>query len=122
MFVSSVWVFMGLCAYKIALHVLYANQVIGSYAAGYDYRVLVAPFFLFGLELFLWLKMFRYAVHPARMFAGVVGAYIMLMVVFVNVVVADMTGNDVSGVHLLLYAYAGMGHLVYALLGAERGY
>lgn len=122
LFVSSVWLFVGLSAYRVVQHVLYAEQIIGSYAAGYDYRLLIAPFFLLGFELFLWFKMFRYAAHPSRLFAGVVGAYILLMIVFVNLVVADLNDDQVNGLILLLYAYAGTGHLFYAVFGREVRY
>ena len=122
LFVSSIWTFIGLSAYRVVLHVLQAEQIIGSYPAGYDYRILIAPFFLLGFELFLWFKMFRYAAHPSRMFAGIIGAYILLMIVFVNLVVADMNDTEADGSLLLLYAYAGIGHLFYALFGRENRY
>lgn len=118
-FVSSVWLFIGLSAYRVVLHILHAEQIIGSYPAGYDYRLLIAPFFLLGFELFLWFRMFRYAAHPSRLFAGLVGAYILLMIVFVNLVIADMNDSEVNGLLLSLYAYAGMGHLLYAMGGKE---
>ena len=118
-FATAVWVFIGLNAYKIVVHIAHANQIIGAYPAGYDYKVLLAPFFLLGLELFLWLRMFRYAVHPARLFAGVVGAYVLFMVVVVNIIVADMNDTEMSGWLLFLYAYVAVGHLTYALFGDE---
>ena len=90
MFVTSVWIFIGLCGYKIVIHILFANQIIGAYPAGYNFKVLLAPFSLIGVELFLWFKMFRVPTHPARMFAGVIGLYILLMVVFVNIVVEGL--------------------------------
>lgn len=101
------------------MHVLYANQIFGAYPGGYDFKVFIAPFFLIGLELFLWFKMFRYAVHPARIFAGVVGLYILLMIVFVNAVVSDLYDRDINDFVLYLYAYTGFGHMAYALLGKE---
>ena len=121
-FVSSVWIFVGLSAYRVILHILQAEQIIGSYAAGYDYRILIAPFFLLGFELFLWFKMFRYAAHPSRIFAGIIGAYILLMIVFVNLVVADMNDIEIESFMLLLYAYTGIGHFFYALFGRETRY
>ena len=122
MFVTSVWAFIGLSGYKIVVHVLYANQIIGAYPAGYDFKVFIAPFFLIGLELFLWFKMFRYPAHPARMFAGVIGLYIWLMVIFVNLVVSDLYERDVNYIVLLIYGYAGLGHLAYAVFGKEGHY
>ena len=121
-FISSIWIFIGLCAYKIVLHILYASQIIGAYPGGYDFKVFVAPFFLIVMEIFLWFKMFRYCKHPARIFAGVVGLYIWLMVVLVNVIVTDLYDYEVNNYVLLLYAYAGFGHVAYALFGKERVY
>lgn len=121
-FVSSIWLFVGLSSCRAVLHVLGAEQIIGSYPAGYDYRLLIAPFFLLGFELFLWFKMFRYAAHPSRLFAGVVGAYILLMIVFVNLIVADMNDTEINGFVLFLYAYAGLGHLLYSVFGKEVRY
>lgn len=119
MFITSIWVFIGLCGYKIVLHILNANQIIGAYPGGYDFKVFIAPFFLIGLELFLWFKMFRYPTHPARIFAGVVGLYILLMIVFVNVVVSDMYDHNVNNFVLFIYTYTGFGHAAYALFGKE---
>lgn len=122
MFVTSVWIFIGLCGYKIVIHVLYANQIIGAYPAGYNFKVLLAPIPLIGVELFLWFKMFRFPTHPARMFAGVIGLYILLMVVFVNIVVEDLYDRDINNIVLLIYGYAGLGHIAYALFGKEGRY
>ena len=122
MFVSSVWVLIGLCGYEIVIHVLHANQIINAYPSGYNFKVLLAPFFLIGVELFLWFKMFRYPTHPARMFAGVIGLYIWLMVVFVNIVVSGLYDRDINNIVLLIYGYAGLGHIAYALFGKEGRY
>lgn len=53
--------------------------------------------------------MFRYPVHPAGMFAAVIGLYILLMVILVNVIVADVYDRGVNNFVLLLYGYAGLG-------------
>ena len=122
LFVTSIWIVIGLCSYKMIIYVLSAKQIIDSYPGGYGIKVFVGPFFLFGGELFLWLKMFRYSVHPSRIFAGLVGLYILLMIVFVNAVVADLYDRDVNIFLLILYSYAGLGHIAYALFGKERHY
>lgn len=122
MFVTSVWIFIGLCGYKTVLHVLYAEQIIGGYPAGYNFKVLLGPFTLLGLELFLWFKMFRFPTHPARMFAGVMGLYILLMLVFVNILIKDLYVRDINNIELLMYGYVGLGHIAYALFGKEGRY
>ncbi len=66
--------------------------------------------------------MFRYPAHPARMFAGVIGLYIWLMVIFVNLVVSDLYDRNVNYIVLLIYGYAGLGHLAYAVFGKEGHY
>lgn len=119
-FVTSVWLFIGLSGYRIISHVLYANQIIGNYPGGYDFKVFIAPFFLLGLEYFLWLKMFRYPVHPARMFAALIGLYIFFMVIIVNAIVADLYDKDINNFVLVLYGYAALGHISFALFGRER--
>ena len=118
-FVTSVWTLIGLCAYKIVQHVLYANQVLGAYPAGYSMKVLIGPMFLLGVELYLWFKMFRYPIHPARMFAAVIGLYILLMVVVVNLAVADLYDRDINNTTLLIYGFAGLGPIMYALFGKQ---
>lgn len=119
--VTSVWLFIALNAYQVVIHVTAASHILGAYPGGYTYKVFIAPFALIALELFLWFRMFRQSRHPARMFAGIVGAYIWLMVILVTVVVADLYGRDLSPPLLWLYAYAGAGHLGYAVFGKERG-
>lgn len=119
-FVSAVWLFIALNGYKVIEHLLHADSIIGGYPAGYDMRVMLAPFFLFFFELFLWFRHFRWRRHPARLFAGIIGIYICLMVVFVSLVVADLYGRDVPAVLLWLYAYSGAGHLTYAVFGRDH--
>jgi len=121
LFVTSVWLFVVLNGYRIAAHLLHADQIIGAYPGGYDFKVFVAPFFLLGLELFLWFQMFRWQRHPARIFAGIVGGYIWLMVILVGLLVADVYDKDQNAWVLLIYGYAGIGHLAYAFLGKEPG-
>ena len=80
------------------------------------------PFFLIAGELFLWFRMFRQARHPARIFAGLVGGYIFLMVVLVNALVAEIYDRTLPATQLWLYAFSGFGHCVYAFFGRERHY
>jgi hypothetical protein len=65
--------------------------------------------------------MFRWSRHPSRIFAGIIGAYIWLMVIFVNVVVANLYDRDISIGMLWLYAYTGGGHLAYAFFWERTG-
>ena len=124
MFVTAVWMFIALNGYKIIIHVIKANSIINAYPSGYGFRVFIAPFFLLILQVFLWFKMFRWSHYPARIFAGIIGAYIWLMVIFVNLVIVDLYGSDYSYnqplTFLWLYAYAGIGYLAYAFFGREK--
>lgn len=119
-FVSSVWLFIALNGYQIVAHVFQAEHLFDAYPGGYASRVFIAPFFLFFLALFLWFRMFRWQQRPARIFAGLIGGYIWIMVIFVNLVVADLYDREFSAALAWLYACSGSGHLLYAFFGKER--
>lgn len=95
---------------------------MGAYSGGYDFKVFIAPFFLLFFEIFLWFKMFKWCAAPARIFAGLVGLYIFLMVILVNYIVADLYDHELQVVNIWLYAFAGLGHLAYAFFGKENSY
>jgi hypothetical protein len=120
LFVSAIWLFLALNGYRVIAHVMEADSIMGAYPGGYGARVFIAPLFLLLFELFLWFRLFRWSRHPARLFAGIIGAYIWLMVIFVNLVTADLYGRELSPALWWLYAYAGAGHVLFALFGRER--
>lgn len=122
LFVTSVWLFICLNGYDVIIHTLNARKIVDAYPGGYGIRVFIAPFFLIAGELFLWFKMFRPARHPARIFAGLVGGYIFLMVLLVNGLVAEVYDRTLPATLLWLYALSGTGHLSYAFFGRERHY
>ena len=122
LFVTSVWLFIGLNGYDVITHTMNARKIVDAYPGGYGIRVFIAPFFLIAGELFLWFKMFRPARHPARIFAGLVGGYIFLMVVLVNGLIAEVYDRTLPATLLWLYALSGTGHLIYAFFGRERQY
>jgi hypothetical protein len=76
----------------------------------------------FSVSLFLWFRLFRHEHEPARVFAGIMGAYILLMIIFVNLIVANLNEREIPVVVVWLYVYAGMGHLAYAFFGRQRHY
>ncbi len=121
-FVTAIWLFIALNIYNMVVYAMNPGQVIGEYPAGYDFKVFLGPFFLVGFELFLWFRMFMHEREPARIFAGLMGAYILLMVIFVNLIVADLYEREISTIVVWLYAYAGIGHLSYAFFGRQRHY
>lgn len=118
-FATSVWVLLALCALQISVHVIAARDIASAYPGGYGIRVLLAPFVLFVLELFLWATLFRHSRSPARLFAGLVGGYVLLMNVVVSVVVMNLYHRDVNDLVLLGYLYAGIGHVSYAVFGRD---
>lgn len=120
LFITSVWLFVALSGYAVIVRIMTAENILGAYPGGYDLRVLLAPFLLLSAELFLRFRFFRRPRPPARIFAGFVGVYILLMIVFVNLVVSDLYDREASALRLWLYAYAGGGHLAFAFLGKER--
>lgn len=120
--VTSAWLFIGLNGYEVIIHAMNARKIIDAYPGGYGVRVFIAPFFLIAGELFLWFRMFHPARHPARIFAGLVGGYIFLMVVLVNALVAEVYDRTLPTTLLWLYVFSGFGHFVYAFLGRDRHY
>jgi len=118
-FVTAVWTLLTLCALQISVHVLIAPDIASAYPGRYGVRVLIAPFVLFVLELFLWARVFRHPRPPARLSAGLMGAYVLLINVFASVLVTDLYHHNINDLILLGYLYAGIGHLSYALFGRE---
>jgi len=119
LFVTSVWTLLVLCALQISVHVIAAGDIASAYPGGYGIRVLIAPFALFALELFLWAWIFRHPRPPARLFAGLIGAYVLVMHVVVGLLVTDLYHRNINDLVLLGYLYAGMGHVSYALFGKQ---
>ena len=122
LFVTSVWLFVGLNGYEVIIHAMNAGKIVDAYPGGYGIRMFVAPFSLLAGELFLWFRMFRPARHPARMFAGLVGSYIFLMVILVNGLIAEVYDRALPATLLWLYALSGCGHLAYAFFGRDARY
>jgi len=118
-FVTSVWTLLILCALQISVHVILAGDIATAYPWGYGIKVLIAPFVLFSIELFLWARMFRHPRPPARILAGLVGAYVLLANVLVAVLITDLYHRNVNDLILLGYLYAGTGHLSFALFGRD---
>ncbi len=116
------WTLIALSGYQIFIHISRAGDILAGYPGGYAMRVLIAPFLLLGFELFLWFWTFRRARPPARIFAGIVGAYILLMIVLVNALVAEVYGRTVPGAILGLYTLVGIGHLAFAFIGRQRSF
>jgi len=110
----------GISATRSIVHMMQADDILDAYPGGYGIRVLIAPLFLLVAELFLWFKLFRRARAPARIFAGIVGVYILLMIVLANGLAAELYGSTLSAMLLWLYAYSSIGHLAYAYFGHEN--
>ena len=119
LFVTSVWMLITLSTYRSIVHMMYVNDILGAYPGGFGYEVFLAPFLLLAAELFLWFKLFRRARSPGRVFAGIVGAYVLLMVVIVNAQVAEIYDRAMPAMLVWLYVYSSIGHLVYAYFGRE---
>ena len=119
-FVTSVWLFIGLCAYKIIIHILGNNNILNSYPGGYGINVFIGPFLLITGEILLWFKIFRYFMHLSRMFAGFIGLYILIKILFVNIIVADIYNYSNSYIELITYGYAAVAHLAYSFFGKEK--
>ena len=121
-FISSVWIFIGLLGYQILLNILHSKEIANFYPAGYDFKIFLAPTLLLVGELFLWFTMFRYQKYPAKIFAGFIGTYILLMIVLVNMLTGNLAENGINTLRLWMYLYTGFGHLIYALFGRESDY
>lgn len=118
MFVTSVWALIGLCGFRAVTQYFDATRIVDGYPGGYGIKVLLAPFILLGFELTLWLKLFRYNAHPARLFSGLMGINI-LIIIFINLIVADLYDRNINYIELLILCYSSLGHLAYALFGKE---
>lgn len=113
------WLFVALNGFKVVEHIRTADQIISAYPGGFDMKILIAPFVLLIAELFLWFRFFRWQRHPAKLFAGIIGAYIWLMIIVVNSINADLYERDMPILLFCLYAYTGAGHLTYAFFGRD---
>ena len=105
--------------YDVIIHALNSQEFMGKYPGGYDFKVFIAPFVLLFGELFLWFKLFRYLAHPSRIFAGLIGGYIFLMAIFVNLIISDLYDKQLPNSTIWFYVYSGIGHLAYAFFGKE---
>ncbi|MGB5833104.1 MAG: hypothetical protein WBG92_14070 [Thiohalocapsa sp.] len=116
----SVWLLIVLCAWQALRHIAMADQILSD-EGPFGLRTLLWPFVVLGLELILWLRWLRPRRAPGRLFAGLMGAYLLLGVVLVNLVFADMHDHDISAGLLWLYGLIGTAHLWYAIAGSEHG-
>lgn len=122
LFVISVWLTVALSAYRIIIHLMNVDGIMDAYPGGYRFRVFIAPFMLLGFELFFWFRFYRHSRPPSRIFAGMMGGYILLMIVLVNTLVAEVYDRALPATMLWLYTIAGIGHLVFAFFGREGRY
>ena len=121
-FAASVWISIGLSAYRVVAQVVNADGIQSAYPGGYGFRVFVAPFMLLGFQLFFWFRYYRRARPPARILAGLIGGHILLMIVLINALVAEVYDRSLPETMLWLYACTGIGHLAFALFGRENRY
>ena len=56
---------------------------------------------------------------PARLFGGLIGAYVLVMHVLVGPAVTDLYHRNINDLVLLGYLYAGMAYVSYALSGKQ---
>ena len=122
LFVAPVWISIGLSAYRVVAHVVNADGIVSAYPGGYGFRVFVAPFMLLGFQLFFWFRYYQRARPPARILAGLIGGYILLMIVLVNALVAEVYDRSLPETVLWLYACTSIGHLAFALFGRDDRY
>ena len=119
-FVTSVWLFIVLlidACVDTFLHFKELNEVVaGRYHAG----VLFGPFIALGMELFFWRRFFRYPVDGARVFAALMGLFIFLKIILVELIVSDLLDKENDSLMMWLFVYAGSGHLFFALFGKDK--
>jgi hypothetical protein len=117
-FVAGVWLLIGVSAWYAYLNAVDSTWVDRFFYAGYHTRVLLAPYIIGGAELFFWFRFFRHEDDGARVFAGLVGFYVLaqLLIMALN---WNVTGpwHPLTVVALAFIAGA---HVAYALFGGRR--
>jgi len=117
-FFSAVWLLIGLMVWIAVSNAMDSTWVDRFYYAGYHSRVLLAPYMVGGLELFFWFRFFRHEDDGARVFAGLVGLF-----VFVLLLVMALNWRVTGPWHPLAVAallYIAAAHVAYALFGGRR--
>jgi L-asparagine transporter-like permease len=111
----SVWVFMALCFSKI---------VRISHMPPDEFRFMptkpyFAPFSALGIEIILWILLFRRENRGARLMAGVWGFWLVISVGIVPLLMADVYQWKINVPLYALSVYAALSHIGYAFLGDE---
>jgi len=117
-FVAAVWLLIGLMARVAVSNALDSTWVDRYYYAGYHARVLLAPYIVGGLQLFFWFRFFRHEDDGARVFAGMVGFFLLALLL-----VMALNWRVTGPWHPLVVAalvYIAGAHLAYAIFGGRR--
>ncbi len=117
-FVTAVWLVIGLAAWTAVSNAADSTWVDRFYYAGYHTRALMAPYVVGALQLFFWFRFFRHEEDGARIFAGMMGVFVLVQLLLMAL------NWSVSGPwHPLVVAalcYIAGAHLAYALFGGRR--
>jgi len=129
-FAVSVWALVALTVWDAIDNLRHAEMILSAPLAGRNFRYLLQPFVLLLFVLFVW---FRFQVpkqEPGRIMAGIIGAYVLLFIVMVPLLVVDITTEPANnvGIHgfrggsvaTVLYISIGIVHLAYAFFGPRK--
>lgn len=119
LFVSSVWLLLAFSAWQMVDYFFRAHEIFQTHLPGYSARILLGPLVIFSGELMLWFGLFRDENPGARIMAGFVGLYALILLFVMNIS-ADLWQIAYPVYLHWLYLYAALGHLAYAFLGRER--
>jgi hypothetical protein len=117
-FVIGVWLLVGVSAWSAYLNAMDSTWVDRFFYAGYHTRVLLAPYIIGGVELFFWFRFFRHEDDGARVFAGLVGFFVLA-----QLLVMTLNWSVTGPWHPLTMAalvYIACAHLAFALFGGRR--
>lgn len=119
LFVISVWTLIGVSAWQFIYFMRWSEsyQVV---APAFQARVYMGPLVIGGMELLFWFRFFADQRHGARLFAAMMGFFMLILVL-----VAALTGpaqGSIGDHYFWVYAIVGVIHLAYSVGGKERSW
>ena len=119
-FVTSVWVFIGYCAFLFAMNatnVAGLDEQFGPFSA----RVALGPLAIAIIEGILWYRPFRFRESGWRVMAIFMAIVLFLYGLVVPLIVADLyEGSQLNQAGVIIFTYAAASHLLAALSGQDR--
>ncbi len=119
LFIASVWVLIGVCAWQFLQFVLQPEGVVST-TDPFRAKIVMGPLVVAGMELFFWFRFFAREREGARVFATMTG-FFMMMPALLGVLSGHSAGS-VGEKYWLLFFVVGLVHFAYAIGARERGW